>query len=93
MLAIGRALMTNPDLLILDGSTEGLAPIIRDEIWQQLAELRTDGLSMLVIDKDIDALCALADRHYVLEKGHVVWQGPGSRLLADTTLQNTLIGV
>lgn len=93
MLAIGRALMTNPSLLILDEATEGLAPNMRHEIWRQLMELKKTGLSMLVIDKDIDALSELADRHYVLEKGVIVWSGHSDQLVADQELQNSFLGV
>ncbi|HEY9568458.1 MAG TPA: ABC transporter ATP-binding protein [Thalassobaculum sp.] len=75
MLAIGRALMTNPKLLILDEATEGLAPIIREEIWACLGRLKAEGEAILVIDKNVAALLALADRHYVVEKGRVAWQG------------------
>ncbi|TAN27110.1 MAG: ABC transporter ATP-binding protein [Castellaniella sp.] len=75
MLAIGRALMTNPNLLVLDEATEGLAPIIRHQIWSDLRKLRDDGLSLIIVDKNIDALLALADRHYVIEKGRTVWSG------------------
>ena len=75
MLAIGRALMTNPKLLVLDEATEGLAPLIRQEIWDRLAALKRDGLSILVIDKNVDALLRLSDRHLILEKGRIVWQG------------------
>jgi branched-chain amino acid transport system ATP-binding protein len=93
MLAIGRALMTNPSLLILDEATEGLAPIIRDEIWNRLHALKRTGLSILVIDKDIDALCELADRHYILEKGEIVWSGDTPSLLADRQVHETYLGV
>jgi branched-chain amino acid transport system ATP-binding protein len=93
MLAIGRALMTNPSLLILDEATEGLAPLIRDEIWTRLAELKKTGLSMLVIDKDVGALCELADRHCVIEKGTIAWEGPSEQLIADRELQNSFLGV
>ena len=75
MLAIGRALMTNPRLLILDEATEGLAPLIRAEIYRSIERLKAEGLSILVIDKDVKALTRVADRHYVLEKGRVVWSG------------------
>ena len=75
MLAIGRALMTNPKLLVLDEATEGLAPLIRQEIWDRLAALKREGLSILVIDKNVDALLRLSDRHLILEKGRIVWQG------------------
>jgi branched-chain amino acid transport system ATP-binding protein len=92
MLAIGRALMTNPVLLILDEATEGLAPVIRDEIWSRLHALKATGLSILVIDKELEALSKLADRHYVLEKGEVVWQGDAAAL-ADPAMQATYLGV
>ena len=75
MLAIGRALMTNPRLLILDEATEGLAPLIREEIWRCLEGLKARGQSILVIDKNVDALTRIADRHYLIERGRVVWQG------------------
>ena len=83
MLAVGRALMTNPRLLILDEATEGLAPLARAEIWQCLATLREEGMAMLVIDKSLDALMRLADRHVVLERGRVVWTGSSAALAAD----------
>ncbi|MBM3542068.1 MAG: ABC transporter ATP-binding protein [Alphaproteobacteria bacterium] len=93
MLAIGRALMTNPRLLILDEATEGLAPLVRREIWRVLGELKAAGQSILVIDKSIDALLALADRHYVLEKGRVVWSGSSAALSADPDTQHKYLGV
>ena len=93
MLAIGRALMTNPRLLVLDEATEGLAPVIREEIWARLAALKNTGLSILVIDKELEALCKLADRHYVLEKGEVVWSGTTAALLADAKVRETWLGV
>jgi branched-chain amino acid transport system ATP-binding protein len=83
MLAIGRALMTNPALIILDEATEGLAPLIRAEIWSILALLRREGLAILVIDKNLDALAALADRFMALEKGHVVWEADAASVRAD----------
>ena len=83
MLAIGRALMTNPVLLILDEATEGLAPLVRDEIWACLTQLRQHGHSILLIDKNIDSLLQLADRHYILEKGRVVWGGKSLELDRD----------
>ncbi|MEM7566203.1 MAG: ABC transporter ATP-binding protein [Pseudomonadota bacterium] len=83
MLAIGRALMTNPRILVLDEATEGLAPLIRAEIWDKLSELKRDGLSILVIDKNLDALSRIADRHVVLDKGEVVWRGEAADLAAD----------
>jgi branched-chain amino acid transport system ATP-binding protein len=88
MLAIGRALMTNPRLLILDEATEGLAPIIRQEIWACLAALKAEGQAILVIDKNIDALTKIADRHIVLEKGHVVWTGSNTAMLADQGIKD-----
>src|SRR6476646_2104434 len=83
MLAIGRALMTNPRLLILDEATEGLAPLIRAEIWACLTRLKAAGQSILVIDKNVEALTRIADRHVVIEKGHVVWTGTSDALAAD----------
>jgi branched-chain amino acid transport system ATP-binding protein len=93
MLAIGRALMTNPRLLVLDEATEGLAPVIREEIWVRLMELKRTGLSILVIDKELEALCKLADRHYLLEKGEIVWRGTTAELMADPAIHETYIGV
>ena len=93
MLAIGRALMTNPKLLILDEATEGLAPLVRDEIWECLQRIKDDGLSILVVDKNIADLIKLADRHYVIEKGKVVWSGSSDELEADETLQERYLGV
>jgi branched-chain amino acid transport system ATP-binding protein len=93
MLAVGRALMTNPKLLILDEATEGLAPLIREEIWQCLARLKALGQSILVIDKNVGALTRIADRHYVIEKGRVVWTGNSAALRADPALQHRYLGV
>ena len=93
MLAIGRALMTNPRLLILDEATEGLAPLIRGEIYRSIARLRAQGLSLLVIDKDVKALTRAADRHYVLEKGRVVWTGTSAELEASPDTQHKYLGV
>jgi branched-chain amino acid transport system ATP-binding protein len=93
MLAIGRALMTNPRLLILDEATEGLAPLIRQEIYRSIAELKANGLSLLLIDKDIRPLARVADRHYVLEKGRVVWSGSSAELGANRDLQSRYLGV
>ena len=93
MLAIGRALMTNPRLLILDEATEGLAPLIRHEIYRSIAELKAEGLSLLLIDKDIRALARVTDRHYVLEKGRVVWSGSSAELGANRELQSRYLGV
>ena len=83
MLAIGRALMTNPKLLILDEATEGLAPLVRTEIWAALNQLRNEGQSILVIDKHLDALLPLANRHVIIEKGRVVWTGTSAQLQAQ----------
>jgi len=93
MLAIGRALMTNPRLLILDEATEGLAPLIRFEIYRSIERLKAEGLSILVIDKDVKALTKVADRHYVLEKGRVVWSGTSSELSASPDTQHRYLGV
>ena len=93
MLAIGRALMTNPRLLILDEATEGLAPLIRVEIYRSIENLKAEGLSILVIDKDVKALTRVADRHYVLEKGRVVWSGSSAELAADANVQHRYLGV
>jgi branched-chain amino acid transport system ATP-binding protein len=91
MLAIGRALMTNPRLIILDEATEGLAPIIRQEIWACLAALKREGESILVIDKNVDALAKIADRHIVLEKGRVVWRGSGDELRSDAAVKDRFL--
>jgi len=93
MLAIGRALLTNPRLLILDEATEGLAPLIRHDIYRSIAQLKAEGLSLLVIDKDVKALTAVADVHYVLEKGRVVWSGSSAELSANQDLQHRYLGV
>lgn len=93
MLAIGRALMTNPALLVLDEATEGLAPLIREDIWATLHKLKQLGLSIIVIDKDLEALCRLADRHYIIEKGEVVWNGTTPELMADSDLHDSYLGV
>lgn len=93
MLAIGRALMTNPRLVVLDEATEGLAPIIRAEIWQALTALKAEGLSMIVIDKNLTPLLALADRHFVIEKGQMVWSGSSSALRANSQIVHTYLGV
>ncbi len=93
MLAIGRALMTGPRLLILDEATEGLAPLVRAAIWQAIESLQADGQSILLIDKNLDALLAIADRHYVMEKGRVVWQGDSSALAGDAALQGRYLGL
>ncbi len=93
MLAVGRALMTNPRLLILDEATEGLAPLIRQEIWNTLEKLKAAGQSILVVDKNVDALARIADRHFIIEKGKVVWTGTSPQLLADKELQHRYLGV
>jgi branched-chain amino acid transport system ATP-binding protein len=93
MLAIGRALMTNPRLLILDEATEGLAPLIRLEIWRCLQRLKEQGLALIVIDKNIGPLLRLADRHYVVEKGRIVWQGTSDELRAQPEVVAQYLGV
>ncbi len=93
MLAVGRALMTNPHLLILDEATEGLAPLIRQEIWNCLEQLKQAGQSILIVDKNVDALTKLADRHYVIEKGRVVWQGNSAELAGSADIQHRYLGV
>ena len=93
MLAIGRALMTNPKLLILDEATEGLAPLLREEIWRVLAELRRTGLAILAIDKYVDRLVKLAERHTILERGRVAWAGVSAELTADRGLWERYLGV
>src|SRR5690554_2260982 len=93
MLAIGRALMTNPRLLVLDEATEGLAPIIRAEIWQALTTLKEQGMSQIVIDKNVAALLPFADRHYVLEKGKVVWSGNSDELRQNSEIVEQYMGV
>jgi branched-chain amino acid transport system ATP-binding protein len=93
MLAIGRALMTNPRLLILDEATEGLAPLIRVEIYRSIQQLKAQGLSILMIDKDVKALTSVAERHYVLEKGRVVWSGTSAELAASRDIQHKYLGV
>ncbi len=93
MLAVGRALMTNPRLLILDEATEGLAPLIRVEIWKCLENLKAEGQSILVIDKNIDALTRIGDRHFIVERGRVVWQGTSDELRADEGVQHRYLGV
>ena len=93
MLAIGRALMTNPRLLILDEATEGLAPLIRAEIWQCLTRLKSAGQSILVIDKNVEALARIADRHYLIERGKVVWTGTSAELTAAPDVQHRYLGI
>ncbi|MEP7029872.1 MAG: ABC transporter ATP-binding protein [Pseudolabrys sp.] len=93
MLAVGRALMTNPRLLILDEATEGLAPLIRAEIWRCLAALKASGLAVLVIDKNVETLTRVADRHFLIERGSVVWSGASAELAANPDVQHRYLGV
>ncbi len=93
MLAIGRALMTNPKLLILDEATEGLAPLIRNEIWSCLKRLKAERQAILVIDKNVDALCTFADRHVIIEKGRVAWTGTSAELSEDESLKDRFLHV
>ena len=93
MLAVGRALMTNPRLLILDEATEGLAPVIRTEIWRVIERLKAGGQSILLIDKNLGVLKRLADRHYIIEKGRTVWHGTGADLDNDAKTVQSYVGV
>ena len=93
MLAIGRALMTNPRLLILDEATEGLAPLIRDEIWNCLSMLKARGQSILVIDKNVGHLTRICDRHFIIERGRTVWSGTSDALMAEPDLQHRYLGI
>ena len=93
MLAIGRALMTNPKLLILDEATEGLAPMIRAEIWNCLTKLKQEGQAILVVDKHLNSLMKIADNHVVIEKGRVVWTGTSAALAADATVKQRYLQV
>ncbi|MBR0698939.1 ABC transporter ATP-binding protein [Bradyrhizobium diazoefficiens] len=93
MLAIGRALMTNPKLLILDEATEGLAPLIREEIWHCLSLLKSRGQSILVVDKNVDHLARICDRHYIIERGKTVWSGTSDELMAEPDLQHKYLGI
>src|SRR3954447_17244133 len=93
MLAIGRALMTNPRLLILDEATEGLAPLVRDEIWRCLSLLKAQGQSVLVIDKNVEHLTRIADRHTIVERGRAVWSGTPEQLIAQPELQHRYLGI
>jgi len=93
MLAISRALLTNPSLLILDEATEGLAPLIREEIWQCIRELKQKGQSILIVDKNIDTLAQIADRHYIIEKGRVIWSGTSGQLQSDPELSRRHLSV
>jgi branched-chain amino acid transport system ATP-binding protein len=93
MLAIGRALMTNPKLLVLDEATEGLAPLIRLEIWRCLEQLKGEGMSMIVVDKNLKSLLPLADRHYIVEKGRIVWSGDSTALSANREIHERYLGI
>lgn len=92
MLAIGRALMTNPKLLILDEATEGLAPLVRQKIWTALSEIRSQGMSILVVDKNLSDLMRIADRHFVVQRGQVVWSGDSAALQADGEVRQQYLG-
>lgn len=93
MLAIGRALMTNPSLLLLDEATEGLAPLVRETIWSCLRAIKETGVAILIIDKNVDALARFADRHVVIEKGRIVWQGDSETLLATSEVKDRYLHV
>jgi len=93
MLAIGRALMTNPKMIILDEATEGLAPLIRNEIWRCLEGLRAQGQSIMVIDKNVDALTRVGDHHYIIERGRVVWEGDSDNLNSNEEIKHRYLGV
>ncbi len=93
MLSISRALMTNPKLLILDEATEGLAPMLRKEIWECLKELKLAGQSILIVDKNIEALTNLAERHFIIEKGKIVWSGTSQNLQNNKKIQNRYLGI
>lgn len=93
MLAIGRALVTNPRLLILDEATEGLAPLIREEIWHCLSLLKSRGQSILVVDKNVDHLARICDRHFIIERGKTVWSGTSDELMAEPDLQHKYLGI
>ena len=93
MLAIGRSLMTNPKLLLLDEATEGLAPLVRNEIWRCLNQLKKEGISILVVDKNINDLARIADMHYVIEKGQIIWQGNSTELLKQKDYLGNKLGI
>ncbi len=93
MLSIGRALMTNPHLLLLDEATEGLSPLLRKQIWSSIVKLKDNRQSILLIDKNLESLLRIGDRHYVIEKGHVVWEGDSAQLASDEELQLRYIGL
>jgi branched-chain amino acid transport system ATP-binding protein len=93
MLAIGRAMMRNPRLLILDEATEGLAPLVRRQIWKVIDRIRASGVSILIVDKNVDALTRIATRHYILERGRIVWAGSSDELTRDESLKSRYLGV
>ena len=93
MLAIGRSLMTNPKILLLDEATEGLAPLVRSEIWRCLNQLKEEGISILVVDKNVNDLARIADMHYVIEKGRIVWEGTSPELLEQKDFLGNKLGV
>jgi branched-chain amino acid transport system ATP-binding protein len=93
MLAIGRALMTNPKLLILDEATEGLAPLVRRKIWDALAEIGRRGMSILVVDKNLADLMRIADRHFIIQRGRIVWSGDTAALQTDEDARQTYLGL
>jgi branched-chain amino acid transport system ATP-binding protein len=93
MLAISRALMTNPKLLILDEATEGLAPLVRDEIWACIEKLKKEGITILIIDKNIRDLTRIADKHFIIEKGHVTWHGTSKEFLSQTSALEEKLGI
>lgn len=93
MLVIGRALMTNPKLLILDEATEGLAPLVRDEIWACIEKLKNEGITILIIDKNIKDLTRIADKHFIIEKGHVTWHGTSKEFLSQTSVLEEKLGI
>ena len=93
MLAVGRALTTNPTLLLLDEATEGLAPLVRDEIWSCLSVLKSAGQAILIIDKDVESLTEICDHHFIVEKGHLVWNGNSDELRANPEIQQQYLGV
>ncbi len=93
MLSIGRALTTNPDLIILDEATEGLAPLIRDEIWKIIGDIKASGIASIIVDKNIDNLLKVAEKHIVLVKGEVVYSGNSQGLRDDPSILNTHLGV
>ncbi len=93
MLATGRALMLNPHLLILDEATEGLAPLVQQDLWQKLFEIKKTGIALLLIDKNIDELGKIGDYHYLIEKGSIVWQGTSEALLSNSELKSRYLGI